>query len=171
MHTGQHVWFIGFMGAGKSHWATRAATALGRPCVDLDRAIEARTGKTVAELFAERGEAGFRALEAEEVARVAALTEPQVVATGGGTPEIPGIWTLFEASGRVIWLDVGWPELAQRLEAERGTRPLLAGPDWAAAARALWLRRRPIYARALEVWREPSDAQVLALAQRLQSTK
>lgn len=171
MQTGQHVWFIGFMGAGKSHWAARTADVLGLPLIDLDAALQAATGRTVAALFDELGEAGFRALEAEEVRRVAGLTAPHVIATGGGTPELPGVWPLFETTGRVIWLDVAWPELAARLSSERDTRPLLAGPDWEGRARALWLKRRPVYARALEVWRAPSEAQVQALALRLQSTR
>jgi hypothetical protein len=82
MQTGQHVWFIGFMGAGKSHWAARTADVLGLPLIDLDGALEAATGRTVAALFDELGEAGFRALEAEEVRRVAGLTAPHVIATG-----------------------------------------------------------------------------------------
>lgn len=171
MQSGQHVWFIGFMGAGKSHWAARTARVLGRPFVDVDAEVEAAAGTSVSELFATLGEAGFRALEAEAVQRVAARVDPQVIATGGGTPELPGIWPVLEGAGRVIWLDVEWPVLAKRLEAEREQRPLLSGADWEARARALWLRRRPVYARALEVWRAPSEAEVEALARRIQSTR
>lgn len=171
MHSGQHVWFIGFMGAGKTHWAARTAQVLGRPFVDLDVEVETAAGRSVAELFAALGEPGFRALEAEAVQRVAARADPQIIATGGGTPELPGVWPVLEGAGRVIWLDVEWPVLAARLAAEREQRPLLSGSDWEARARALWLRRRPVYARALEVWRAPSEADVEALARRLQSTR
>ena len=171
MQTGRHLWFIGFMGAGKTHWAARAAAVLGRPHLDLDAVLEARMGRTIADAFAALGEDAFRALEFEELRRIAALAEPHVVSTGGGTPELPGAWAVMEAAGRAIWLDVPWSDLATRLSQERDQRPLLSGTDWDARARALWLRRRPVYARALEVWREPSEAQIQALALRLQSTR
>ena len=66
---GRHVVLVGFMGAGKTTLGQDAATRLGREFLDLDRAIEERAGKTIPELFAERGEGGFREIE-EHAARV-----------------------------------------------------------------------------------------------------
>ena len=58
---GRHLALAGFMGSGKTRAGEELAQRLGRRFVDLDRRIEARTGSTVAELFVNRGEAGFRA--------------------------------------------------------------------------------------------------------------
>ena len=64
----RHLALAGFMGSGKTTVGEAVARRLGRPFVDLDREVEARAGAAVADLFATRGESGFRALE-EEVAR------------------------------------------------------------------------------------------------------
>src|SRR6516164_8761073 len=81
---GRHVVLVGFMGAGKTTHGKDAATRLGREFLDLDHAIEERAGRTIPELFAERGEAGFRRIE-EHAARVAlAAPEPLLIALGGG---------------------------------------------------------------------------------------
>ena len=54
----------GMMGAGKTHRRPRVwPQRLGRPLLDSDELIEARTGRTVREIFEPDGEAAFRALE------------------------------------------------------------------------------------------------------------
>ena len=70
---GRHVVLVGFMGAGKTTLGRDAAARLGREFLDLDRAIEERAGKTIPELFEERGESGFREIE-RHAARVALAT-------------------------------------------------------------------------------------------------
>ena len=118
---------IGLMGAGKSTTGARLAKRLGRPFVDTDIQVEADTGKTIAELFEERGEEGFRQAEAETVQRVAAI-RGQVIAVGGGTVLN---WENAEAlrkSGTVFWLDVEPDILVGRMgsRVSRAHRPLLA---------------------------------------------
>ena len=54
---------IGYMGAGKTTVGRQLALALGCSFYDLDWYIEMRYHRTVAQLFAERGEEGFRELE------------------------------------------------------------------------------------------------------------
>lgn len=81
----QHKLAIGgFMGAGKSTVARRAAELSGLPLVDLDAAIEARAGKPIAAIFADDGEPAFRALEAAELAAALAADGQAIIALGGG---------------------------------------------------------------------------------------
>ncbi len=80
----RHLALAGFMGSGKTSRGHEVAQRLGRPFVDLDRAIEARAGAAVAELFAEQGEAAFRALEEEVAWDTLGSGEASVVALGGG---------------------------------------------------------------------------------------
>ncbi len=77
--------FVGFMGAGKSTIAQRAARALGLDLADTDELIERQAGMPVARIFAERGEGGFRELE-ERIA-LEALDRGGAVALGGGAVE------------------------------------------------------------------------------------
>ena len=61
---------IGFMGCGKSSVGRRLLQLLCCPFIDLDEVIEERTGRTIAEIFAEDGEAGFREIELESLLTV-----------------------------------------------------------------------------------------------------
>ncbi len=54
---------IGPPGAGKSTIGRRLAQALGTQVYDTDVAIEKDTGRTIPQIFAESGEAEFRAIE------------------------------------------------------------------------------------------------------------
>ncbi|MEA2341433.1 MAG: shikimate kinase / 3-dehydroquinate synthase [Solirubrobacteraceae bacterium] len=76
--------FIGFMGAGKSTAARRAAAALGVEAVDCDRMLEAQLGGSIEAFFDREGEAAFREREAELTARTLAEADGGVIALGGG---------------------------------------------------------------------------------------
>jgi 3-dehydroquinate synthetase/shikimate kinase len=137
---GRHLALAGFMGSGKTRVGEEVAERLGRTFVDLDRAIETRTGSRIPELFVTRGEAGFRAVE-EAVARdVLRRGEPLVVALGGGAVLSERTRDELAARAFTVWLDVD-PETAW--ERVRGTdRPLAQDED---AFHALHHERQPIY--------------------------
>jgi shikimate kinase len=84
---GQGIVLIGGSGAGKTTVGRQLAYHLALPFQDLDAAIEDREGCKVAEVFATRGEAAFRRLEADVLPRL--LVKPAVVALGGGAWESP----------------------------------------------------------------------------------
>ncbi|MCA8885820.1 MAG: shikimate kinase, partial [Hyphomonadaceae bacterium] len=71
------------MGAGKTTIGRRLAHALALPFVDADEAIVAAAGRSIEDIFAERGECEFRRGERQVIARLLD-GEPQVLATGGG---------------------------------------------------------------------------------------
>jgi shikimate kinase len=117
--TGRTVAVIGPMGAGKSSVGRRLAKRLGVPFIDTDQRIVARHGP-IADLFAERGEPAFRALERAVVAE--ALAEGAVVALGGGAVLDPGTRDDL-ARCTVVLLTVDEAAVAGRLDS--GRRPLL----------------------------------------------
>ena len=127
----------GFMGTGKTSIGTAVARRLGLPFVDLDQQVEAQAGRSVARIFAEEGEAGFRAREAA-VVRSLVEGEDRVIALGGGTLHHGDNARQLAERFPVIVLELAWPEIAARLAGDV-TRPL------AADARALWEQRRPGY--------------------------
>ena len=57
------IFLIGFMGCGKTHWGEQLSHKLQMPFFDLDSVIEEQEGKSISEIFAERGEEHFRLLE------------------------------------------------------------------------------------------------------------
>ncbi len=144
---GQRVFLSGAMGSGKSTVARLLADSLGVPALDLDRLIEARVGVSLAQLFAERGEAAFRALEAEVLAEL--LHEPAgegaVVALGGGTVTSRALRHRLLEAGVLVTLDAPAAVLAERV-GSGATRPLLAGRDALEALEALAEARRDAYA-------------------------
>src|SRR5690606_16458490 len=75
---------VGFMGTGKSTVAKLLSERLGIDRIDLDEAIVAEAGCTIAELFAAQGEEAFRELESRVLESVLASGKPAVLATGGG---------------------------------------------------------------------------------------
>src|SRR6516162_8035344 len=88
MHTGRHLVnlaLIGFMGTGKTSAGRLVAESLHFEFLDTDELIQARTGRAIADIFANNGEPAFRALEREVVGELAARAKT-VISTGGGLP-------------------------------------------------------------------------------------
>lgn len=132
---------VGPPGAGKTTAGRLVAEHLGLPFRDTDADVEARAGKSVAEVFFDDGEAAFRALEQKAVA--AALVEHDgVLALGGGAVLDPGTRTLL-AGGFVVFLSVHLADAAKRVGLARD-RPVLALNPRAQLA-VLLEQRRPHY--------------------------
>ena len=146
------VILVGLPGSGKSAVGRRLAHRHGATFVDLDDAIETAAGRTVPEIFAERGEPAFRALEREAIAGLGPADPGapvrRVVATGGGAVVNPrNRWQLYR--GRLpIWLDARPEVLAQRLRRSPNVRPLIAGRDPMGTIRGLAHDRERFYAAA-----------------------
>lgn len=114
------------MGVGKSTVGRALGQRLGRRLVDSDAEIELWTGSTIAEIFDERGEEGFRALEYEVIRELGNYTD-LVVALGGGVITREANVEALRLTSVIVHLDVDADDLAARLYAERSHRPLLAG--------------------------------------------
>ena len=116
---------MGAPGAGKTTVGKRMARKLGKTFVDVDRRIEEVVGKPVAEIFADEGEAHFRALEQE--ATLELLDSYDIVALGGGAVMTPGIQEALRTGGHeVIWLKVSIGQATRRVGMNKA-RPLLLG--------------------------------------------
>jgi shikimate kinase len=135
------VALAGMMGSGKSTVARALGRLLGRRVVSLDDAIARAAQKPIPAIFAEDGEAAFRALE--RIA-VAALPAGVVADLGGGAFCDPESAARLLARGRVVFLDVSAREAARRIGGGAGfdARPLAA--SW----EPLLARRLPLYRRA-----------------------
>ena len=98
------VYLVGMPGSGKSTVGREVAGRLGVPFVDLDEEIERRHGSTVPEIFADEGEAAFRALEARELVEVS-RQDPSVVACGGGVVLEPANRIALRNTGTCVYLE------------------------------------------------------------------
>jgi 3-dehydroquinate synthase len=143
----RRLFLTGFSGSGKSTVARLAAKALGWRALDTDALIEEGAGRSIAEVFAQEGEARFRELEREALRR-AAGEEQAVVATGGGAMLARENRLAMADGGFVICLDAPAKTLLERLGAGGSERPLLAGGDPLARITELKAQRARYYALA-----------------------
>ena len=119
------VFLIGYMGAGKTTLGKAFARAMGLTFVDLDWYIEERFHKTVSQIFAEKGEEGFRELE-KRMLHEAGDFEDVVISVGGGTPCFFDNMDYMNEVGETVFLDVNIKVLFRRLKIAKQQRPLLA---------------------------------------------
>jgi len=145
-----HVVLIGLPGVGKSSAARRAARKLARPFVDFDTEIEAREQMTVERIFAQRGEAAFRAAEFA-LTRELAARGGMVLSPGGGWVTSAEAMELLRPHSVMIYLRMP-PEVAlSRLRRARRKRPLLQTADPLATIRGLLAAREKAYLTAHHV--------------------
>lgn len=133
------VVLIGPMGAGKTSVGRRVAKALHRPFFDTDIAVKVAHGP-IEQIFAEHGEAHFRALERAAVRE--GLAKGGIVSLGGGA--VLDAETRDDlATRRVILLTVEPSVVIGRVR--DSARPLLAGDDDGSRWNDIYQSRRPLY--------------------------
>lgn len=119
------IFLIGFMGAGKTTLGRYLASELGVSFCDLDIFIEQRFRKSVSDIFAQHGEAGFREIERNMLHEVGEF-EDVVIACGGSTPLFFDNMDYMLARGETIYLNASVDTLVRRLKEARSKRPLIA---------------------------------------------
>jgi len=131
----QNIVLIGMPGSGKSTVGAELARLTGRQAVDLDEEVVRQAGRSIPLIFAEAGEAGFRAMERAETARWG-RESGKILITGGGVVKDPGNYALLHQNGRIYQL-----ERALELLPRTG-RPLSRGADLG----VMYQERAPLYA-------------------------
>lgn len=145
----RNVVLTGFMGTGKTTVGRLLATQLGYDFVDTDAVIEQRHGPIPA-IFAERGEAAFRAIERQIAAELGA-GEGLVISTGGRMLLDPDNERSLSAHGDVFCLTASIEEIWRRVSRAPADRPLLTGSDPRQRIVDLLAERQAGYARFRQV--------------------
>jgi shikimate kinase/3-dehydroquinate synthase len=133
------VVLIGFMGAGKSTAALGAAELLHANALDVDQVLEQRLGKPIERVFAEDGEAAFRAAEERITLELLDAPDTHVLALGGGAVASPRVRAAL-AGHLVVWIDVDVDAAWARCE---GSGRPLAGER--SEFERLYSAREPLY--------------------------
>jgi shikimate kinase len=163
----ERIYLTGFMGCGKSTIGPILANTIGYDFVDVDRRIEQEEGKSVNQIFTEKGEKHFRDLERTVLLKVSSLPHT-VISLGGGTVTVPENLELILNTGLVIYLKITPEQLFLRLR-HRSDRPLLRSADGGRLSdeelreriRLLYEAREPLYAKATLII--PTDEKRLGL--------
>lgn len=145
----KNVVLIGFMGTGKTSTGKMLAARLGAAFIDMDQKIEEEAGMSIPEIFAQKGEAYFRAQEHELVQRLS-VRRNAVISTGGGTVKNPDNTALLKKNGVIVCLNASVDTVLERTS-RRGTRPVLDSEDRGdrrQAVEKLMKERRELYKQA-----------------------
>jgi shikimate kinase/3-dehydroquinate synthase len=148
---------VGFMGAGKSTLGAELAERLGRRFVEVDREIEEDTGISVPQLFEQRGEAAFRAVETQRTLSALRSGPPSVISLGGGAVTSTGVRAALREHALTLHLEIDVDEAWERVRG--GDRPLAQDE---LRFRALYAKRAPLYAESADVRAHDVDGAVLA---------
>ena len=141
------IFLIGMMGCGKSTMGKLLSLQLDMPFCDLDEEIVRFEQRSIPEIFADGGDAGFRLCETAALRRAIA-TPPMVIATGGGIITREENIALMRESGTVVWLCRPLEDMIKTVRQD--TRPNLAG-DKEERMRTLYAAREPLYRRAAHI--------------------
>lgn len=161
------IYLIGYMGCGKSTLGKKLAALLDLSFIDLDTFLEEKYFRTIPQIFAEEGEAGFRQKEQKVLHEVAAF-DNIVVATGGGAPCFFDNMEVMNNSGFCFFLDVDTPSLVKRLVHAKTERPIIKGKsseELHQFIEEMMQKRRPFYEKARHILKgsEIKPEQVLQL--------
>ena len=122
----RRIILIGYMGSGKTTVGKALSKETGMMFYDLDWYIESRMRKSVSQIFAEKGEEGFRKIEYNMLHEVAEF-EDIIISCGGGTPCFFDNMDYLNQQGEVVYLKASPETLHKHLLMAKVERPLLKG--------------------------------------------
>ncbi len=147
MKNSKNIILCGFMGSGKTTVGTALSELICKDFIDLDKYIERKCKKTVAEIFKTKGEAHFRKLE-ERFTKRLARRKNLVLSLGGGTVLNPKNVEVLKKNGVFFYLKVDANTVINRLSGDK-TRPLLL-ENAKENTVSLLEKREPIYSHAAD---------------------
>ncbi|MDO5335509.1 MAG: shikimate kinase [Coriobacteriia bacterium] len=155
------VFFIGFMGAGKTSVSQQLAVTYGLASIDADEYLELRENRIIADIFAEDGEDYFRDLETDVLKDLAARS-PRLIGCGGGVvTKRPENARIMKESGFVIYLMVTADGASKRIP-NTDSRPMFKNLE---TARRTIVERAPQYEAAADVAIQTEGRSVPDIAQ------
>ena len=160
------VFFIGFMGAGKTTISRRLARVCRLACIDLDGYIERREGMTCSQIFADCGEPRFREIETDVLREFAYEGDPMIVSCGGGVIKTKESREILKDAGFVVYLQVDADEAKERI-GDTSSRPLFQN---IMNARRTNEERKTLYLECADAWIATNGKSVWQITNEVQDT-
>ena len=139
-----HLILVGLPGSGKTTVGQAVAERTGRRFLDLDQEIERREGRSISQIFGEKGEPYFRKKE-RELTEELTLVGNLIVAPGGGWAADAEVVAIVRPPSRLVYLRVTPEAALRRLGPMRAMRPLLMRPDPLGELKRILQSRRTAY--------------------------
>ena len=143
------LYFIGFMGSGKSTVSRHMSQMLDIPKIEMDELLAERAGKPITQIFAEDGEEVFRQMETQLLREIGA-GDPVLVSCGGGVVLRPENVEIMKATGTILMLSATPETIFQRVRYST-KRPILNGNMNVEFIAELMAKRDPAYRAAADV--------------------
>ncbi len=169
MPSNPSIALIGLRGSGKTTVGRELAKIRGCDFVDTDYWIVRAALKTIAEIFAEEGEASFRAWEVEAIAQAVALG-PAVISVGGGAVLDPQNVMALRGAATIVWLTAPTEVLWDRIQsdpASQSARPSLTNMSGLDEIRAMLAQRKAAYESAADVVIDTSNTLPQEIAEQI----
>ncbi len=144
-----NIILCGFMGCGKTTVGKNLAKTANMRFIDMDKYIEDKAHMTVKEIFAEKGEDGFRQMEHQACIDLAKESN-NVIAAGGGTLTFQKNVDVLTKTGIIVLIDASYETLCDRLKNDTA-RPLLQCENRNQKIKELLEKRMPLYKKAAEI--------------------
>ncbi len=159
------VFFIGFMGAGKTSVSQQIAVTCGLASIDADGYLELREDRIIADIFAEDGEEVFRDIETD-VLRDLSQRSPRLIGCGGGVvTKRPENTEIMKSAGFVVYLKVSADGAAARIP-NTESRPMFKNLE---TARKTIVERQPQYEAAADVTVDTENRTIREVAEEVVS--
>ena len=165
-----NIILIGYMGCGKTTIGKALAKKMGRCMIDTDEYIVNKEGMSIPEIFAQKGEDYFRALETSVLETLCAETKDTIIASGGGLPLREENQVLLKKLGKVFYLKASEETTYERVKGDTN-RPLLQVEDPKKKIHEMLEQRMPIYEKAANYTLSTDDKSVEAVVKEIIKNK
>jgi len=138
------ILLIGMMGAGKSTVGFALSQRLNIKFIDTDDVIEKTEGKSMNEIFSDKGAPYLQNLEKDVIKNVLLNKQPQVVSIGGNAYDDDDNRKIIKQNSITVYLEVEYDVLLERVK-RKNTRPLLEQGDKVEVFKKIFDEKTPIY--------------------------